>query len=88
MGWDLEWHYDHKTYSLKNTAGELMKQVDSVFSNNKTKTPEHLVLLAHDQAYVTANDSIELHAFIRELKKKEDYELERVTRYRDTTESR
>jgi peptidoglycan/xylan/chitin deacetylase (PgdA/CDA1 family) len=87
LGWDLEWHYDHKTYALKNSADELLKQVDSVFSNNKTKTPEHLVLLAHDRAYVTANDSMELHAFIRQLKKKEDYELERVTRYRETKEA-
>ena len=51
MGWDLEWHYDHKELTVKNSADELIKQIDSVFNNKKTRSPEHLVLLAHDQVY-------------------------------------
>ena len=81
MGWDLEWHYNPNDLTLKNTADDLLRQIDSVFANHKTKCPEHLVLLAHDQVYADVNDSIELHNFIRLLKLNEDYELELVSSY-------
>lgn len=81
MGWDLEWHFNPKDLSLQNTADDLLRQIDSVFAHHKTRTPERLVLLAHDQVYADANDSIELHNFIRMLKLNEDYELELVSNY-------
>ncbi|WP_315819716.1 polysaccharide deacetylase family protein [Paraflavitalea speifideaquila] len=65
IGWDLEWHYDHKSFSLKNKSDELLLQIDSLFAGNKTKIPEHLVLLAHDQVYDDPNDSSELHQLIK-----------------------
>jgi len=81
MGWDLEWHYNAKDLTLQNTADDLMRQIDSVFAHRHTRTPEQLVLLAHDQVYADANDSIELHNFIRLLKANENYELELVSNY-------
>jgi peptidoglycan-N-acetylglucosamine deacetylase len=81
MGWDLEWHYNPKDFTLQGTADDLLRQIDSVFSHKKTRLPEQLVLLAHDQVYADANDSIELHNFIRCLKLNEDYELELVSNY-------
>ena len=81
MGWDLEWHFNPQDLTLQNTANDLLRQIDSVFAHHKTRTPERLVLLAHDQVYADANDSIELHNFIRLLKLNEDYELELVSNY-------
>jgi peptidoglycan/xylan/chitin deacetylase (PgdA/CDA1 family) len=81
MGWDLEWHYDPKTLVVNNTADELLNQVDSVFIKGKTKTPDHLVLLAHDQVYQNAEDSIQLRQFVQKLKMKDDYELSLVSSY-------
>ncbi len=81
MGWDLEWHYNPKDFTLEGTADDLLRQIDSVFAHKRTRTPERLVLLAHDQVYADANDSIELHNFIRRLKLNEDYELELVSSY-------
>jgi peptidoglycan/xylan/chitin deacetylase (PgdA/CDA1 family) len=81
MGWDLEWHYDHKELTVKNSADELIRQIDSVFSNKKTKSPEHLVLLAHDQVYQKPKDSAELRALIQKLKLKEEYELSIASGY-------
>jgi hypothetical protein len=83
MGWDLEWHFDPKTYAVKNTADELLTQIDSVFINNRTKKPDNLVLLAHDQAYKSSGDSLQLRDFIQKLKKKEEYELSLVSSYPD-----
>lgn len=81
MGWDLEWHYDPKTMIVKNTADELLQQVDSVFSKGKTKTADHLVLLAHDQVYGKPDDSTQLRQFVQKLKSKEEYELSLVSTY-------
>ena len=84
MGWDLEWHYDHKELTVKNSADELIKQIDSVFTNKKTKSPEHLVLLAHDQVYQKSKDSAELRLLIQKLKLKKEYELSLVSNYPGT----
>jgi peptidoglycan/xylan/chitin deacetylase (PgdA/CDA1 family) len=81
MGWDLEWHYDPKTLIVKNTADELLTQVDSIFIKGKTKTLDHLVLLAHDQVYQNADDSVQLRQFVQKLKQKDDYELSLVSSY-------
>ena len=81
MGWDLEWHYDHKDLSVKNTADEVIRQIDSVFNNKKTKSSDHLVLLAHDQVYQKSKDSIELRQLIQKLKLKDEYELSLATSY-------
>ena len=81
IGWDLEWHYDHKELTVKNSADELLKQIDSVFNNKKTKSPEHLVLLAHDQVYGKTKDSAELRQLIQKLKLKEEYELSIASNY-------
>lgn len=85
MGWDLEWHYDPKELTVMNNADDLLKQIDSVFTNNKTKSPENLVLLAHDQVYKKSKDSTELRQLIQKLKLKEDYELLLVTSYPGTS---
>lgn len=79
-GWDLEWHFDEKL-KLKNTSDEMVLQVDSMFTNAKTKTPDQLVLLAHDQVYCKANDSAELHQFIKKLKAKNEYNFETIGKY-------
>ena len=80
VGWDLEWHFTD-SLTLTNTPDEMLAQVDSMFTNNKTKTPNHLVLLAHDQAYEDIADSAQLHQFIIKLKAKDEYNFETVSRY-------
>jgi peptidoglycan/xylan/chitin deacetylase (PgdA/CDA1 family) len=79
-GWDLEWHYDNNL-NLTNTSEEMMIQIDSMFTNAKTKTSDHLVLLAHDQVYEDPADSIELRKFIIKLKAKNEYNFEPVSKY-------
>lgn len=81
IGWDLEWHYDHKNFTLLNKSDELLQQIDSLFAWNKTKIPENLVLLAHDQVYGKPDDSSELHQLIRKLKSREEYELTTASKY-------
>lgn len=84
MGWDLEWSFNHKTMMVETTAEGLIAQIDSVFSRNRTRKKDNLVLLAHDQAYANSEDSFQLRQFFQLLKKK-DYELSLVSDYADTT---
>jgi peptidoglycan-N-acetylglucosamine deacetylase len=81
MGWDLEWQFDHKTMSVTATAEKMIAQIDTAFMRNRTKCRDHLVLLAHDQAYVKSGDSLELRLFLQLLKQKDEYELSLVTNY-------
>lgn len=80
VGWDLEWHYDNDL-RLKTTGDVLLQQIDSMFVNSRTKTPGHLVLLAHDQVYEDSSDSTELRQLITKLKAKDEYDFETVSRY-------
>ena len=80
MGWDLEWHFNHKTMCVETTAEGMIAQIDSVFKHNRTKRKSNLVLLAHDQAYVKSEDSFQLRQFFQ-LLKKSDYELSLVGDY-------
>ena len=80
IGWDLEWRYDDQL-NLKNTDDEMLRQMDSLFANGKTKTPDHLVLLAHDQVYADTADSVSLRTFIKKLKLADAYEFEVVSKY-------
>lgn len=81
MGWDLEWHYDHKTMSVTTAAEDLVKQIDSAFAHRKMKLADHLIVLAHDQVYQRSSDSQQLRTFLQLLKKKGDYEFEVMTDY-------
>lgn len=83
MGWDLEWHFNHKTMCVETTAEKMVAQIDSVFKHNRTKKENHLVLLAHDQAYAKSEDSFQLRQFFQLLKQK-DYELTVATQYPGT----
>lgn len=81
MGWDLEWQFDHKTMSVTTTAERMIAEIDSVFKRNKTRSPDNLVMLAHDQAYTKSTDSMELRLLLQKLKLRDDYELAIVSDY-------
>jgi len=80
MGWDLEWHFNDQQ-RLVQSMGEMLNEVDSLFAHNKTKTINHLVLLAHDQVYANSEDSASLQNFIIQLKNKDEYNFEMVSEY-------
>ena len=81
LGWDLEWHYDHTSMTVKQSAEKMVQEIDSAFANGDMKQADHLVLLAHDQVYTTSDDSMQLRQFIKRLKEKDEYELALVTNY-------
>lgn len=81
MGWDLEWMFDHKTLTLVTDTGLLLRRIDNMLEAKKTKTPGHLVLLAHDQAFQTKESVAQLHYLFQQLKNNPEYELVLVNSY-------
>lgn len=80
IGWDLEWMHSKKM-GLNGNHQDMIKKVDSFFNNNLTKTPQHLVLLTHDQ-YLTDQDSVrELDLFIEELQKTNRFVFRKISSY-------
>ena len=71
---------------VATTADKMVAQIDSVFKYNRTKNKNHLVLLAHDQAYAKSEDSFQLRQFFQLLKQR-DYELSLVSDYPGATDS-
>jgi peptidoglycan-N-acetylglucosamine deacetylase len=81
MGWDAEWRYVGRTQKLINDADYMLDLIDSLFKNNKTRTPNHLVLLAHDRTFADEADSTQLVNFIQGLKRHPEYEFRVATTY-------
>jgi len=81
MGWDIEWMFDHKTLAVDTSTGLLLRRIDNMLAAGKTKTPGHLVLLAHDQAFQKTEDIEKLYYVIQQLKNNPDYELQLASQY-------
>lgn len=81
MGWDLEWQYNRK-HRLIQSDSLLLKQIENLFAiPGHTRTPDHLVILSHDITFITPEDSTQLHRLIKNLKAKNEYNFEFVSRY-------
>jgi peptidoglycan/xylan/chitin deacetylase (PgdA/CDA1 family) len=81
MGWDIEWTFDHKTLAPDADTALLLRRIYNMLEANKTKTPGHLVLLAHDQAYQKDEYVEELRYVIRTLKNNPEYQLVLASEY-------
>ncbi len=81
MGWDVEWSFDHKTMVPDADTGYMLRKMYNLLDANTTRTPGHLVLLAHDQAFQKEENLPILNAVLRTLKQNEDYDFEFASRY-------
>jgi hypothetical protein len=81
VGWDVEWHYTPPNLLLRESAGEMLRQIDSMLVNGKTRQKDHLVLLAHDQTFEDRKDAASLRYLLQQLQLRGDYELEKISAY-------
>jgi len=81
MGWDIEWTFNHKTLAPDADTALLLRRIYNMLEANKTKTPGHLVLLAHDQAYQQASYVENLRFVVQQLKNNPEYELVLASKY-------
>lgn len=79
MGWDTEWR--HYKFALRQTPEQMAAEVDAMFTGNDNFTPNHCVLLLHEQSLADSLDSAKYHQFIKILKSKPEYRFGRVSGY-------
>jgi peptidoglycan/xylan/chitin deacetylase (PgdA/CDA1 family) len=80
MGWDVEWPFNN-SLQLTKSPDNILHKIDSFFTHQLTKTPRHLVLLAHDQAFADSADAASLRYLIRQLKSDKRYRLQKASAY-------
>lgn len=85
MGWDIEWTFDHKTFAPDADIELLLRQIQNKLEAAATRTPGHLVLLAHDQAFQKEGDLQKLKLFFQQLKSNPEYELVLASAYPGVT---
>lgn len=79
-GWDLEWSHETSGEPIQ-TVDKLLQQIDYHFTNNKTQTKNHLVLLMHDQMFADhLNGRENLSALFKALKEA-GYKLSTLDQY-------
>lgn len=81
MGWDIEWTFNHKTLAPDADTALLLRRIYNMLEAGKTKTPGHLVLLAHDQAFQQEEYVAELRYIVSQLKNNPEYELLVASKY-------
>lgn len=57
-GWDVEWKYDAKDYTPKQTIDELVKEIENSYNTSRTFTANHVIVLMHDQMFTKVNEKI------------------------------
>jgi peptidoglycan-N-acetylglucosamine deacetylase len=67
-GWDIEW--EHKGGMPKQSPETFVAQVDNLFSRNAMQTPNHLVILAHDEMMIKDKGRQDLRRIIDMLKER------------------
>ena len=85
FGWDIEWKYDSQNYSPLQTIDELIEEIDSSYHTSDTFTPNHVVLLMHDQMFAKRNTENDLAELINKLKSA-GYTFEYLRSYPDIAE--
>lgn len=81
MGWDVEWGFDHKTLVPDADTSLIFRRIQNMLNDSATRTPGHLVLLAHDQSFRRDEDVQLLQAVLTHFKNDPDYELRLVSQY-------
>lgn len=81
MGWDLEWDFDHQTFVPDADTALFFRRMENLLNDKATRTPGHLVILAHDQSFRTEEDVKLLRAVLARLKNHPDFELVLASKY-------
>ncbi len=80
MGWDLEWAFTNHSHLVQSEEA-MLREIDTCFARNNTRIGNHLVLLTHDRTFERPEDSASLHKFIKDLKRRDMYNFEVVSKY-------
>ncbi len=70
FGWDLEWCHDPKSGVPIQTVEDIINLIEKYFSEKRTVTENHLVILCHDEMFRKSWEESELKQLIDKLRAK------------------
>jgi peptidoglycan/xylan/chitin deacetylase (PgdA/CDA1 family) len=79
-GWDLEWSHDPQSGVPIQTVDDMFHLMERHFSENRTVTENHLVILCHDEMFRKSWEESELRQLINKLRAK-DYRFGHLSEY-------
>ena len=68
FGWDLEWCHDPKSGVPIQTVEDMINLIEKYFSEKRTVTENHLVILCHDEMFRKSWEESELKQLIDKLR--------------------
>ena len=71
----------HNHLHLYKTDDQLIEQIKNLFEKGEMKTPNHLVLLAHDQIFTDSTNFNSLRQLVQKLKNTGEYNFEVISHY-------
>lgn len=80
FGWDVEWKYNARDCTPKQTIDELLEEIKDACEKSATFSKNHLVLLMHDQMFAAMNGENDLDILINKLKD-ENFSFEYLSSY-------
>ncbi len=80
VGWDVEWRFDNHLHLYK-TDDQMIEQINGLFTKGEMQTPNHLVLLAHDQTFTDSTNFASLCRLVQKLKNTGEYNFEVISKY-------
>lgn len=69
-GWDLEWSHDPKSGAPIQTVDDMLHLIERHFSEKRTVTENHVVILCHDEMFRNSWEESELKRLIEKLRTK------------------
>ena len=81
FGWDLEWRHDRITAGPVQTVEDMVYLIDTMFAKKKTVTENHIVILCHDEMFMTSWEESKLKELIEKLIASGNFRFEHLSNY-------
>ncbi len=81
LGWDCTWPYNEKTFVNTRDVAGMMNRMHIYFDSNFTKTPNHLILLLHDQQLSKTENFNQFKTFVDSINNSPIYQFANLKDY-------
>ena len=81
FGWDWEWKIDQETGIADQSVEELFQKIKNLMDSKDSLYPNNVVLLTHDNMFVTERGKRQLEKLIDRIQAETDYQFEHMSNY-------
>lgn len=81
FGWDVEWKLNQTTGVADLPVEELFEKIQALMDSKKSLYPNNVVLLTHDNMFMSEYGKQQLEELIEMIQEKTDYKFEHMSKY-------